>query len=250
MSPKKGNATQKLKNLLTTGAIGDDTPEDRGSNADEELYIEDIVETDEVCIDEPTEEPATEPVAKKACGKPATAEQTAEIAELKNEIAGLRSMIASMEEKNSSYMTSKEQFKGYQDIINRRDAETANNKLFNMLTQLSAMREDFFKLCHDMETKIDRFAAKDVLGSFTAYEIDMENILNDCGVFIGKFEYDKLNTIHQRIVDVIPTGDESKNGMVAERISDGYKYNGRVLLKEKVKIYKFTEVAENKEKEE
>jgi hypothetical protein len=28
--------------------------------------------------------------------------------------------------------------------------------------------------------------------------------------------------------------------MIAERVSDGYVYQGRVLLKEKVKIYRFS----------
>ena len=84
-------------------------------------------------------------------------------------------------------------------------------------------------------------SAEDVLSSFEAYSVDMENILSDGGVYIGPFPYDRLNTLHQRIIGVVPTDDEEKNGMIAERISDGYKIGNKVLLKEKVTIYRFTE---------
>ena len=92
-----------------------------------------------------------------------------------------------------------------------------------------------------MEKKIDTMSAKDVLASFQAYEVDMENILTDGGVFIGHFPYETLNTIHQRIVEVVPTDDHEKNGKIAERLSDGYKLGNRVLLKEKVSVYKYVE---------
>ena len=42
---------------------------------------------------------------------------------------------------------------------------------------------------------------------------------------------------------MIPTNDQSKNGLIAERLSDGYKLGDRVLLKEKVSVYKYTEEA-------
>ena len=42
---------------------------------------------------------------------------------------------------------------------------------------------------------------------------------------------------------MVTTDDEEKNGMIAERLSDGYKIGNKVLLKEKVTIYRFTETA-------
>ena len=78
-----------------------------------------------------------------------------------------------------------------------------------------------------------------MLSSFEAYSVDMENILSDGGVFIGAFPYDRLNTLHHRIVGVVPTGEADKDGMIAERLSDGYKIGDKVLLKEKVKVYKY-----------
>ena len=67
----------------------------------------------------------------------------------------------------------------------------------------------------------------------------MENILTDAGVYIGKFEFDRLNTLHQRIVGVVPTDDKEKDGTIAERLSNGYKLGDKVLVKERVDVYKF-----------
>jgi len=143
----------------------------------------------------------------------------------------------------SSFVTSREQIKSLTNAIDRQNIEITNKALVASMEQVAIMREDFFKLCSGMEKKIDSMSAKDVLASFSAYEVDMENILTDGGVFIGHFQYETLNTIHQRIVDVIPTNDPDLNGHIAERLSDGYKLGNRVLLKEKVSVYKYTEEA-------
>ncbi len=49
----------------------------------------------------------------------------------------------------------------------------------------------------------------------------------------------------QKIIQNIPTDDESKNNMLAERIADGYEKAGRVLRPERIKIYKYEETADN-----
>ncbi|AMK14010.1 molecular chaperone GrpE [methanogenic archaeon mixed culture ISO4-G1] len=165
----------------------------------------------------------------------------AQIEELKLTIQGLRENPPFPD--MSAFVTSREQIKSLTNAIERQNIEITNRSLTSCMEQIAVMREDFFKLCEGMRKKIDSMSAKDVLSSFEAYEVDMENILSDGGVFIGHFPYDSLNTIHQRIVEVIPTNDQSKNGLIAERLSDGYKLGDRVLLKEKVSVYKYTEEA-------
>ncbi len=139
----------------------------------------------------------------------------------------------------SAYLTTREQFKSVTAAIEKRNGETADKTLLNAMEAISVMREDFFKLCRDMKGKLDVMSPETVLSSFEAYTVDMENILADAGVRIGAFPYDKLNTLHQRIVGVVPTGEREKDGMVAARLSDGYKMGDRVLLKERVDIYKY-----------
>ena len=143
----------------------------------------------------------------------------------------------------SAYVTSREQLKTITKVVENDNALSTNKILVHAMEQIATMREDFFKLCKGMEKKIDSMSARDVLSSFQAYEVDMENILTDGGVFIGHFDYTSLNTIHQRIVEVVPTDDPEKSGLVAERLSDGYKLGNRVLLKEKVSVYKYVQPA-------
>ncbi len=272
MSSKKKTPTKMLKNLLTTGSIENDGKEDANEMAPTEntVVVQEDAEKNEVLIEdivrsEPVQEKIQEHIETES--KPLIADpepvsvmteektepmiiQAEEPLPMKNvevrtptineEIEVLRKEIAQFRIENSECITSKEQHKNYMDAVAKRDTEIANRKFMNMLEQMCTMREDFFKLCSDMEKKLDKFSPKDILDSFTAYSTDMENILTDAGVHIGKFDCERLNTIHQRIIDVVPTDDEALNGTIAERLSNEYEFNGRVLFKEKVKIYKFT----------
>ncbi|MDR1690382.1 MAG: hypothetical protein LBR42_00875 [Candidatus Methanoplasma sp.] len=246
---KKSSKASKLKNFLATGSIEDHEYETAGElefndepvmteehaddhQSEDEVVIEDIIITGDAASEDLAEEPRYE--ADVVSIPPA------DTARLEGEIAELRAMIADMASELDKRTTSKEQLKEYSLILKKNDAELADKKFLRMLEQLSVMREDFFKLCSGMNAKLDSFSPKDILSSFEAYGVDLENILTDCGVQIGPSRFERLNTIHQRIVDVIPTDDESMNGMIAERVSDEYEYQGRVLLKERVKIYKFS----------
>ena len=146
---------------------------------------------------------------------------------------------------------SREALDSFKTQISRRDGELANKKLANLMEKMCLMREDYRTLCRNMGKSIDAFTAGEVLESFQAYLIDMENMLTDAGIAIGPYgnDGDQVDVAHQRIIGVVPTTDPSKNGTVAARLSDGYEYNGRALLKEKVNVYKTAEPAPKKSDE-
>lgn len=261
MTEKKRSLTAgKLKNFLVTGIIDTDDEFEEPDQSPENIRDDDHPEqketiAEEIVADKPLKTRFIRNTDDRSVAGYNTEmidsvpdrsenqlmEQPVRIDDLKNEIADLKAAISSLTSELENYAVSKEQLREFSASADKRDSELSNRKFMNILEQLSAMREDFFKLCKGIGAKADDFTPRSVLSSFEAYCVDMENILSDSGVYIGPFEYDKLNTVHQRIVDVIPTDDESLNGMIAERMSDGYEYNGRVLQKEKVKIYKFSE---------
>jgi len=225
---------KKLKNFLTNGFQGiKDDPEEEV--AEEETFSEEEVPVSEERTD------VTNEVFEERMD-----ELSDNMMALRSQVEELRAGIAELKEDPpypdmSPFVTTREQIKSLTTAIDRQNVEITNKALVSAMEQIATMREDFFKLCQGMRAKIDTMSAKDVLSSFEAYEVDMENILSDGGVFIGHFPYDSLNTIHQRIVDVVPTDDPEKNSMIAERLSDGYKLGNRVLLKEKVSVYKYIE---------
>ncbi len=122
--------------------------------------------------------------------------------------------------------------------ISKVESGSGDKRLVRAVEQVSVMREDFGRLCAEIRGRIGDMDAETVLSSFEAYRVDMENILTDAGVYIGSFDYDVLNTRHQRIVGVVPTDDPSMDGAIAERLSDGYMLGDRVLVKERVTVYK------------
>jgi len=242
MTDKRSSKTSKFKNFLATGSV-EGKEEDRDEFADEYQIQEDEYQEEpqeEAVVEDIVETEIPSATAPEPDAGPAGGDIPVGTTPIEKGIAELKEMISRMSSEMGGYATTKEQLKEYSAVMSRRDAEIANRKLVGMLEQLSAMREDFFKLCGGINAKLDGFSPKDVLRSFEAFGVDMENILVDCGVEIGPGKSERLNTTQQRIVDVIPTDDQSKNAMIAERVSDGYVYQGRILQKEKVKIYKFS----------
>jgi hypothetical protein len=183
---KLSSKTSKLKNFLVTGSVEEREPpqieklieeappestppedewvrEEGLREVEMELTIEDIIS------DGPIEGPEREYVPQPQI-------QTIDTSALEKEIVELKEMIAGLASELGKYTTSKEQLKEYSSAVNRRDAEAANKKFMRMLEQLSAMREDFFKLCKGINAKLDSFSPKDILSSFEAFGVDMENI--------------------------------------------------------------------------
>lgn len=190
--------------------------------------------------------PVTEGQNQQAVASPVTdaAALKAQIEALQAEVTRLNAAQAQLTaELKADYVTTRDQQRAFTSTLEHRDIEVANKKYLTMMEQLSIMREDFFRLCGGMKERIGSFTAQEVLDSFSAYEVDMENILRDAGVTIGPYETDgnKLNTLHQRIVGVVPTNDPALNGLVAARVADGYEYCGRILLKERVNVFRTTD---------
>ncbi len=227
----------KLKNFLMNGFQALERRDEEPETETEEFVEEEEIEEDEMPIEE---QPSASDCDTKAA-----------IKALETELLRIRYMLEDMkaaesEEQEapkmpdmSAYLTTKEQFKSVTAAIEKRNGETADKVLVRAMEAISVMREDFFRLCKGMRDRLDVMSPETVLSSFEAYTVDMENILSDAGVHIGPFPYDKLNTLHQRIVGVVPTGDSEKDGMIAARLTDGYKMGDKVLLKEKVDVYKF-----------
>ncbi len=139
------------------------------------------------------------------------------------------------------YLTSREQFDIYNKIISRRDAEFADRQFMTLLEQVCSVREDFRRLVAGMEQNIGNMKAADVLNSFKAYMVDLENMLKDAGVRYGSFgtQGQKADANLQRLVGVVETDDPSKDGTVAKRLSSGYEYKGRAVYKERVMVYRY-----------
>ena len=207
-------------------------------------HDEDVTEEGVEYLDDPASEDTVEEQPASAPA-PEGSELVLTLKALETEMIRIRYMLEDMKSAEpavpdlSGYMTNREQFKAVTAAVEKRNSDSSNKTLVKAMEAISVMREDFFKLCQGMRGRIDELSPETVLSSFEAYSVDMENILEDGGVYIGAFPYDKLNTLHQRIVGVVPTGDAETDGHIAERISDGYKMGDKVLLKERVTVYKF-----------
>ena len=229
------NTNNRLKNFLVNGFQGFDSGREEPA---EGTFTEEI--------DEESAEPVT---VTEQPAAPAPADNEAMKA-IESELIRIRFLLEDLEKgaapakaempDMSAYLTTREQAKAVNATVAKLESASGNKALIHAMEQISSMREDFFRLCSGMRACIDKMDAETVLSSFEAYEVDMENILTDAGVYIGKFDYDKLNTLHQRIVGIVPTDEKEKDGTIAERQTDGYKLGDKVLMKERVTVYRYS----------
>lgn len=74
--------------------------------------------------------------------------------------------------------------------------------------------------------------------TFSAYAYDLQDILEKNNVEIYKSNPgEDFTPIRQRTIKQVPTVEEDLHGKVAESLSCGYSYDGRVISPEKVGIY-------------
>lgn len=82
--------------------------------------------------------------------------------------------------------------------------------------------------------------------TFSDYSYDLQDILEKNNVEIyHSAGGDAFTPIRQRVIKKIPTADESLHGKVAESLSSGYSYGGKILSPEKISVYIYEKPAEN-----
>ena len=83
--------------------------------------------------------------------------------------------------------------------------------------------------------------------TFADYSYDLQDILEKNNVEIYKSKKgDEFTPIRQRVIKKEVTHDESLHGKIAESLSCGYCYNGRVISAEKVSVYYYEKLEETK----
>ena len=68
---------------------------------------------------------------------------------------------------------------------------------------------------------------------------NLTNTLNKHNVLSYKNEGHEVNFDKQSIIGIIPTNDQSKDGLIHSRYGMGYMKNGCILRKEEVKVYQY-----------
>ena len=77
---------------------------------------------------------------------------------------------------------------------------------------------------------------------------DLQDILYRQSIEAYRVEGHEVDVRRQKIIQTIPTDNQSKDNLVAVRAADGYEKDGKVLRPERIKIFKYsTEAANNSE---
>lgn len=69
---------------------------------------------------------------------------------------------------------------------------------------------------------------------------DLQDILYRQNIESYRVEGHEVDVRRQKIIQTVPTDDQSKDNLVAVRVADGYEKDGKVLRPERIKIFKFS----------
>lgn len=69
----------------------------------------------------------------------------------------------------------------------------------------------------------------------------LEKILGECGVSVDSFVSDTYDPQKQRLLKFIPTDDANQNGKIAQKYTDCYLMNDRVIYPQKADVIKYQE---------
>ncbi|MGN0180697.1 MAG: hypothetical protein ACI4DY_14850 [Monoglobaceae bacterium] len=87
--------------------------------------------------------------------------------------------------------------------------------------------------------------------TFSDYSYDLQDILEKNNVEIYRSKTgDAFTPIKQRAVKKVITADENLHGKVAESLSCGYSYNGRIISAEKIAVYYYEKPVQKNENNE
>lgn len=127
--------------------------------------------------------------------------------------------------------------------------EYKNDLYFNMikpiLEDIINTRDSILRISR---TNIDKGLTEIPIKTLSDYSFDLEEILMKNGVEVfARSEGDEFSPQEAQLVEKVYTNDENLNHKIAKVLSDGYKYNDRILSRQRVNVYFYKEDLENEE---
>lgn len=108
-----------------------------------------------------------------------------------------------------------------------------------LLADVIYVKEDMRRLIRGIKAKDDAQQNQKLISVIEGYCLDLNDILEKYDVNVFDCGEGKYTPVKQKIIKVVPTDDSELDGMVKERLSDGYELGGRVIFQQRTIVYKF-----------
>jgi molecular chaperone GrpE (heat shock protein) len=134
---------------------------------------------------------------------------------------------------------SEEQFEELKSIVHTKPQENIETKFDELLTTMAKIRNDILKLSMTIRKDLNNMRKADLVESIEGYAIDIANLLIDNGVTMSEMIDEDYNPSIHVISSVVETEDPTLQGKIAESTGDYYEKDGRVILRNGVKVYRY-----------
>ena len=134
---------------------------------------------------------------------------------------------------------SEEQFEELKSIVHTRPQEDLEERMDELLATMAKIRNDILKLTLTIRRDMNNMTKANLIESIEGYAIDIANVLSDNGVTMSRMVDEEYNPTIHVISSVVETNDPSLQGKVAESTGDYYEKDGRIILRNGVKVYRY-----------
>lgn len=188
--------------------------------------------------------------------QPQTAAQEAAIpaADLLEKLEALQQAVAGLQETFDEKIAEDAHKNGLFDDMHRELTKYQNGAMDKIV---DTMALDIIQLVDTTKGHIRVYEKKDpteenykrLLRIVKGIAEDLQDILYRQSIESYRVEGHQVDVRRQKIIQTVPTDDQSKDNLVAVRAADGYEKDGKVLRPERIKIFKYNpNAAENTDK--
>ena len=207
-----------------------------------ENELEESVQSDAEMVTEPDVENAQEVVQEPA------RDVAGQECDDKASLSGIMNMLAAMDEKmdqmNQLFVRKIQHTAHEEKIVDQMHSELQRYKedMYSQLVRpvlldIIEIRDSIIRMSNSFSLKPE--GEQDVpLKTFSGYAFDIQDILekNNITIYDSK-DGDDFNALKQRVIKKVSTPVEQLHSKIAESLSSGYDYMGRVISPEKVAVY-------------
>ena len=123
--------------------------------------------------------------------------------------------------------------------MHTRPQENLEERMDELLATMAKIRNDILKLTLTIRRDMNNMTKANLIESIEGYAIDIANVLSDNGVTMSRMVDEEYNPTIHVISSVVETNDPSLQGKVAESTGDYYEKDGRIILRNGVKVYRY-----------
>lgn len=174
--------------------------------------------------------------------------------EIRDEMVRVRYILEDLRRDNTRFQKnvndggmSEEQFQELKSMFMSTQKAT-DDLSTEILSRIAEIREDILRFVYAVRKNPGEYRKDDLVYSFEGYGLDIANLLTEYDVSMTPAVSTEFDPAIHQILSTVDTDDMEMHNKIAESVGDYYTKDGHVILRTRVKVYRYMKKMEKKRK--